>query len=232
MQKKIQNFGSSPRYCSELRWSNQLIENTWVLPVPHWLLVLHIFNLIVLENTNRACLISSKFYKLLKHKTTETFALYHLPPIFYSIVCYAFFYYRAFFLNPLRRDYALGVVSELQVPPECSSLRTCMLLSFIEKSTTSLLRQRIQTKNRLFSFPKIQSPILWVDHFSIDKTKTVRELKVVLASTSYASRGTEKIYSLEKYLLGIYLIKLYAMILVKEVHVQFLQGNLSLGEVK
>ena len=56
-------------------------------------------------------------------------------------------------------------------------------------------------------------------------------------STLYQSlppckKRTEKIYSLEKYLLGIYLIKLYAMILVKEVHVQFLQGNLSLGEVK
>ena len=69
----------------------------------------HIFNLIILENPNRACLISSKFCKWLKTQIQ----LKHLPfssLSSYSIVCYMFFYYRAFLLNPLRRDYALGVV--------------------------------------------------------------------------------------------------------------------------
>ena len=113
----------------------------------------HISNLIVLQNPNRACLISSKCCKLLKIQLQLKPLPFSSPPS-YSILCYIFFCYRAFLLNPLRRKYALGVVFELHVPPECNSLRTCVLLSIVENSPSSLLRQRIQGEEQIAELSK------------------------------------------------------------------------------
>lgn len=119
---------------------------------------------------------------------------------------------KAFLLYPLWREYVLGVVFELQVPPTCSSLRIRGLLSCVENSLSSLLRERVQGKSRFSSFPKTPSPIPWVDYLTIAKNRTVRSagmmschLPVTPAGALHRENGyPSSIYLFRKCLSSIY----------------------------